>query len=224
MSTTPSSRFSFPVSLDVAGRRCVVAGGGPLAQEKADALRDAGADVVEVAPGGFSLDLLDEAFLLIVSGEDDLDADATFEEAEQRGVLANTLDDIPHCHFAFPSLVQRGSLKVAISTGGQAPALARRVRLDLEDRLPSSLGALVEAYAGARQAALPREVPFDIWAGAWQAALEDIDGLLALCDAGRADEVRDLILATVLDGIARANDERGAASDTPSRPAVAEAG
>lgn len=201
MTTTSAPRFSFPVSLDVTGRRCVVTGGGPLAEEKADALRQAGAEVVAVPAGGFTTDLLDGAFLLIISGEDDLDAAATFAEAERRGVLTNTLDDIPHCHFAFPSLVRRGDLQVAISTAGKAPALARRMRLDLEERLPRSLGALVDAYADARQAALPREVPFDVWAAAWQRALEDVDGLLELCDEGRADEARDRILATVRDGI-----------------------
>lgn len=197
--TTP--RFSFPVSLDVTGRRCVIAGGGPLAREKADAFREAGADVVEVTAGGFTPDLLDDTFLLVVSGEDDIDAAAAFDEAERRGVLTNTLDDIPHCHFAFPSLVRRGPLRLAISTGGRAPALARRVRLDLEDHLPDSLGALVDAYDRARQLALPRRVPFDVWAAAWQTALDDLDGLLALCADGRADEARDRILATVRAGI-----------------------
>jgi siroheme synthase-like protein len=181
----------------VTGRRCVVAGGGPLASEKAEALREAGADVVEVPAGGFDLDLLDGTFLLVVSREDDVDAAAVFAEAERRGVLVNTLDDVPHCHFAFPAVVRRGALKVAISTSGRAPALARQVRLDLEERLPVSLGALLEAYAAAREAALPRTVPFDLWARGWQAALADLDGLLALCEDGRADEARDHILATV---------------------------
>jgi siroheme synthase-like protein len=189
--------FSFPISLDVAGRRCLVAGGGPLAREKADALRDAGADVVELAPGGFVTDLLDGTFLFIVSGEDDVDADTAFAEAERRGVLTNMLDDIPHCHFAFPSIVQRGSLKLAISTGGKAPALARQVRLQLEEWLPQSLGALVEAYAAARLEALPRRVPFDVWARGWQAALADIDRLLELCEDGRHDQARDHILEVV---------------------------
>jgi siroheme synthase-like protein len=197
MPTTPAPRFAFPVSLDVAARRCVVAGGGPLAEEKAAALRDAGAEVVEVSAGAFTFDLLDDAFLLIVSGEDDLDAAEAFAEAEARGVLVNALDDVPHCHFAFPSIVERGALKLAISTAGKAPALARQVRLELEPRLPVGLGALVEAYAEARQAALPRRVSFELWARGWQAALADLDGLLALCDEGRADDARDRILATV---------------------------
>lgn len=204
MTTTSAPRFSFPVSLDVTGRRCVVAGGGPLAAEKAAALRQAGAEVVEVRAGGFTPDLLAGAFLLIVSGEDDLDAAVVFAEAERRGVLTNTLDDVPHCHFAFPSLVRRGAFQLAISTGGRAPALARRTRLELERTLPTSLGTLVDAYADAREVALPREVPYEVWAAAWQRAIEDLDGLLALCDEGRAQEARDRILATVRQGIAAA--------------------
>lgn len=205
MSTAPAPRFSFPVSLDVTGRRCVVAGGGPLAREKAETLRDAGGDVVEVAAGHFREELLDDTFLLIVSGEDETDAAATFGEAERRGVLTNSLDDIPHCHFAFPSLVQRGPLKLAISTGGKAPALARRIRLDLEERLPAELGTLVEAYAEARQTALPREEPFEVWAAAWQAAVAEVDDLIDLCEEGRTDQARDRILTTVLSALGRTN-------------------
>ena len=197
MPTRPAPTFAFPVSLDVAGRRCVVAGGGPLAREKAQALRDAAADVVEVAAGAFRADLLEDAFLLIVSGEDDTDAAATFAAAERRGVLVNSLDDVPHCHFAFPSIVRRGDLKVAISTGGRAPALARRLRLELEQQLPDALGALIDAYAQAREAALPRTVPFERWAAGWQTALADLDELLALCEEGRVEEARDRIHGTV---------------------------
>ena len=175
----------------------MVAGGGPLAQEKADALRQAGADVRELPAGAFSADELDGTLLLIISGEDDTDTTAAFAEAERRGVLVNALDDIPHCHFAFPSVLRRGDLKLAISTNGRAPALARRVRLDLEERLPASLGALVEACAEAREAALPRRAPFDVWAAGWRAALADLDDLVALCEQGRTHEARDRILALV---------------------------
>lgn len=202
--TTTTRTFAFPISLDVAGRRCVVVGGGPLANEKADALRDAGADVTLVPAGEYTPAVLDGTFLLIISGEDDTDSAAAFAEAERRGVLANALDDIPHCHFAFPAIVRRGDLKVAISTAGKAPALARRVRLDLEEHLPHGLGVLVDAYAQARERALPRTVPFEEWAAAWRLALDDVDGLLALCEDGRGDVARERILATVTGALAGA--------------------
>ena len=196
-STSSATAFAFPVSLDVTGRRCVVAGGGPLAAEKADALRDAGANVVELPSGGFAADELDGAFLLIISGEDDTDSAAAFAEAERRGVLVNALDDIPHCHFAFPSLIRRGELKLAISSSGRAPALSRRLRIDLEEHLPEALGTLVEVCAEARRDALPRRVSFEVWAGAWREALADLDDLLARCERGQADEVRERILSVV---------------------------
>jgi siroheme synthase-like protein len=216
MTTTSAPRFQLPITLDVTGRRCVIAGGGPLAAEKAAAFRAAGADVVEVAAGAFSSELLAGAFVLVVSGEDDLDTAATFAEAERRGILTNALDDVPHCHFAFPSLVERGPVRVAISTGGKAPALARRLRLDLEGRLPAGLGELAEAYAEARQDLLPRRVPFATWAAAWQTALDDLDGLLARCEAGRPDEARAQLTATVAAALAPATTD-AAPADVESR-------
>lgn len=205
-------RFSLPVSLDVVGRRCVVVGGGPLSDSRAAVLALAGAEVDTVPSGGYRAELLDGAFLAVLTGEDDTDPAAFFADAEARGVLANALDDVAHCHFAFPSLVQRGAVRVAVSTGGHAPALARRLRQHLEGVLPEALGTLVEILAEARAAALPREVPFDEWAGRWSAALEDLDGLLALCAEGRDDEARQRI-AVALRG--------GGAASTSNRPTPA---
>lgn len=189
--------FAFPISLDVTGRRCVVVGGGPLAAEKVAALREAGADVVAVPPGGYDASVLDGTFVAIATGEDTTDGAAVYADAEERGVLVNVMDDIPHCQFAFPSIVRRGPLRLAISTEGRAPVLSRRLRLHLEDELPGSLGDLVEALGKAREAALPRTVPFPEWQRRWRAAVEDLHLLLALCETDRADEVRDRVLATV---------------------------
>lgn len=197
MTSTPNPRFTFPISLDVTGRRCVVVGAGPLAREKAAALADAGAEVVDVPAGAFTPSVLDDAFLLIISNEDDTDAAQAFAEAEARGVLTNSLDDLPHCHFAFPSLVRRGDLKLAISSNGRAPALSRQVRLQLEEQLPPGLGGLLEAYATARERLLPRQVPFEVWSAAWQGALANIDHLLELVDAGHVDAAASQITADV---------------------------
>lgn len=189
--------FGFPISLDVTGRRCVVVGGGDLAAEKVSALSDAGADVVPVPKDAYRADLLDGAFLAISTGEDATDPVAFFADAEERGVLVNVMDDIPRCHFAFPAIVRRGDLKVAISTAGRAPALARRLRLRLEEELPQALGELVDAMGEAREAALPRQVSFPEWAGRWRAVLDDLDDLVALVEDGRAAEVRELVVAAV---------------------------
>ncbi|MDQ4130903.1 MAG: bifunctional precorrin-2 dehydrogenase/sirohydrochlorin ferrochelatase [Actinomycetota bacterium] len=192
-----SLTFSFPISLDVTGRRCVVIGGGPQAVERAATLRDAGADVLLVPADGYRHDLLDGALLAIVTSEDDTDPAAVFADAEARWVLVNTLDDVAHCHFAFPAVVRRGDLRVAISTAGKAPALARQLRIRLEQELPAALATLVEVLSEAREAALPRCVSFAEWTDRWRQALADLDSLLAQCEDGRGGEVRDRILQTV---------------------------
>lgn len=190
-------RFAFPVTLDVAGRRCVVLGDGPMAAEKAAALREAGAAVEQRT--AYTRGDLEGAFLVIVSGEGDIDSAAVWREAEERGVLCNALDDIPHCHFAFPSIIQRGDLRLAISTGGRAPALSRQLRLRLEQELPASLAGLVDALGEARELALPRRIAFAEWAARWRAAIADVDDLLALVEAGDREAVIDRVLATVVE-------------------------
>lgn len=192
-----TTRFAFPISLDVADRRCVVVGAGPMAAEKSAALRAAGAEVVEIPADGYEPSVLDGAFLAIVTGEDATDADRAFADAEARGVLINVMDDIPRCHFAFPSIIRRGDLRLAISTGGRAPALSRRLRLHLEEQLPEALGDLIAAVAGARELTVPRTIAWGEWVSRWREAVDDLDHLLALAEAGRADEVRDAIVATV---------------------------
>ncbi|MFN2557388.1 MAG: bifunctional precorrin-2 dehydrogenase/sirohydrochlorin ferrochelatase [Nitriliruptorales bacterium] len=189
--------FSFPISLDVSGRRCVVIGGGPQAVDRAADLAAAGAEVVVVPANGYRAELLDGALLAVVTGEDGTDPAAVFSDAEARGVLVNTMDDVAHCHFAFPAIVRRGDLRVAISTAGKAPALARQLRIRLEQELPAALATLVEVLSEAREAALPRSVSFQEWTDRWRQALADLDSLLAQCEDGRGREVRDRILQTV---------------------------
>lgn len=188
-------KFAFPVTLDVAGRRCVVLGDGPLAGEKVEALREAGATVEQ--RDTFTAGDLDGVFLVIVSGEGDVDAAAVWREADERGVLCNSLDDVSHCHFAFPSIVRRGDLRIAISTGGRAPALSRRLRLQLEDDLPVALAGLVDALGEARERALPRQVPFAEWAARWRSVVDDLDELVEVIEQGDRDEVVDRVLTTV---------------------------
>lgn len=197
-----TARFRFPVTLDVTGRRCVVVGGGAIADEKAAALRAAGADVHEVWPNSWRAEDFDGAFLAIVTGEDDTDPDDALAAAEERGVLLNVMDDIPHCHYAFPAIVRRGDLQVAISTAGKAPALARQLRLRLDDELPEELATLVDAIGAAREALLPRTVPFAEWQRRWRTVLADLDGLLALCADGDPVAARDRIVGGVADEVA----------------------
>jgi uroporphyrin-III C-methyltransferase/precorrin-2 dehydrogenase/sirohydrochlorin ferrochelatase len=203
--------FRYPVALELAGRRCVVIGGGTIAEHKARALIEAEADVTVVAEhftqglqelaydGELRLQArsyapgdLAGAWLAIAATDDGSVNAAVFEEAEERHVLLNSVDDIEHCHFSVPSIVRRGELMFAISTGGKAPALAKRLRRELADRFGAEYGALVDLLGDVREEQLDRRrVDFDTWAARWQKALDH--DLLGLVRAGRIAEARALV-------------------------------
>jgi siroheme synthase-like protein len=202
--------FRFPVALELSGRRCVVTGGGREAERKARALLEAEADVVVIAPrvsDGFAEFVrrgeithiprryqrgdLAGAFLVIAADSDRTVRAAVFAEAEAERVLCNAVDDIEHCHFAVPSIVRRGELLLAISTGGRAPALAKRLRRRLSDELGWEWEALVDVLGEVRQATLPhRPADFATWAARWRAVLDREEELLDLLAEGRIDEVK----------------------------------
>jgi siroheme synthase-like protein len=167
----------YPVFLDLKKRSCVVIGGCGMSEEKVKALLAAGADVTVIAsdlsPGlgemardsritwidrGYHRGDLRRAFLAIVVSQPARVVDAAWEEGRERKVLVNTLDDVPHCHFIAPAVVQRGDLSIAISTGGKAPVLAVRLRQLLE-KLVGEEHARFLALAGTVRAALARQWP-----------------------------------------------------------------
>ncbi len=209
--------FRYPVALEVSGRRCVVTGGGREAEGKARALLEAEAQVVVIAPrvsAGLG-DLvrrgemthvarryrrgdLAGAFLVIAADADRAVRAEVFAEAEAERVLCNAVDDVEHCHFAVPSIVRRGELLLAISTGGQAPALAKRLRRRLAEQFGWQWEALVDVLGEVRTATLPtRTVDFGTWAARWRSVLDEEEELLDLLETGRIDEVRNRVYAAL---------------------------
>lgn len=216
--------FDYPVSLNVRGRRCVVVGGNQLAEDRTRGLLDAGADVTVIAvrltaqlrelvaagrlehlarqyqPGD-----LDGAFLAVGAAFDHGVNAALWAEAENRGVLLNAVDDNPHCHFALPSVLRRGSLAITVSTGGRSPALARRIRRDLDGQIGPEYGELVDAVAEvrselqARRRAGADDVPadFEAWASGWRKALSG--DLPALVRQGRTEDVKAALRRALTD-------------------------
>lgn len=188
--------FGYPVALDLTGRRCVVVGQGPMAEEKARGLLDAGASVTVIAPSAYRAGDLAGAFLVIVATGDPVLNRQVFAEAEAARVLCNAVDDIDHCHFSAPSLLRRGDLVVAISTGGRSPALAKRLRVELAEQLGPELGVLTDVLGELREELIAtRQVDPATWARRWEEALDA--NLAGLVRAGRLDEVRDIVRRTV---------------------------
>ena len=141
----------FPTFLKLAGRRCVVVGAGPVAEEKIEGLLRAGAGVRVVAPEatrrirelarkkklrwdkrGFRASDLSGAFLIVAATSSPSLHAEIYRQARRRGVLCNVADDPDHCDFYYGSVVRRGELQIAISTGGHSPALAQRLRKQME--------------------------------------------------------------------------------------------
>ena len=138
----------------------MVVGGGEVAARKAAALTQAGAHVAVVSPSfcqGFSgidgLELLERHFedsdlegatiVVAATGDADLNRQVA-RAARKRGALVNVVDAPELCDFVVPATVVRGDLVLAISTGSKAPALARRLRLELEETLPPGYAAFVD--------------------------------------------------------------------------------
>jgi siroheme synthase-like protein len=125
--------------LDLTGKRCVVVGTGPMADEKVEALAAAGADVVVAAD--YEPTLLDGTWLVVCA--DPAQGDRVFADASARNVFCNVAD-VPHrCSFILPALHRRGPITVAVSTAGASPALAQHLR----DRFASQIGAEHEQLA-----------------------------------------------------------------------------
>jgi precorrin-2 dehydrogenase / sirohydrochlorin ferrochelatase len=217
--------FDYVISLDLAGRRAVVVGGGEEAVGRVRELLHARAEVTLIAarPEAELRELADAgrltfherpyhhgdlagAFLVVATREEPMDTDALWEEATSVGALTTVLDENEHCHFAQPALVRRGDLRVAVATAGRAPALAKRLRKRLEAQLGEEYGELIDVLADARAEAMPRPVPFDEWARRWETAMEDLDGLVGLVADGRYEEARERVLAAIRDPGAGATD------------------
>lgn len=159
----------FPMFLKLAGRRCLVVGGGAVAEGKIASLLDSGAKVVVVAPDvtakvsgwastgkvewlacPFRPAELESVFLVVAATLDPQVNDLVFREAQSRGILCNVVDDPERCDFYYPAVLRRGQLQIAISTGGSSPALAQRLRHELEQQFAPGYGEWLEELGEAR--------------------------------------------------------------------------
>jgi precorrin-2 dehydrogenase / sirohydrochlorin ferrochelatase len=162
----------FPIFLKLTGRRCLVVGAGEIAESKIHSLLAADAHVIVVAPEAkpslaemaqnghfewrrreFTVEDLGGVFLAVA---------ATDQPAVNAAVYRDAVDDPPHCDFYFPSTVSRGKLQIAISTSGESPALAQRLRKEIDQQLPADLGPWLDALGELRRevlAAMPASEP-----------------------------------------------------------------
>jgi uroporphyrin-III C-methyltransferase / precorrin-2 dehydrogenase / sirohydrochlorin ferrochelatase len=159
----------FPIFVKLQGRPVVVVGGGNIAAGKIPGLLQAQARVRVVAPHINSqvsawadageiewrkrefapVDLQGVSLVIAATSMPAVNA-AVFQAAEAAGILCNAVDDIANCHFYYGSIVQRGDLQIAISTNGKSPALAQRLRKELERQYPAEYAAWLESLGDVR--------------------------------------------------------------------------
>lgn len=160
----------FPMFIKLEGRSCLVVGAGAVGEPKIGSLVEAGASVRVVAlhasaavtewaeaeaitweARAFNNTDLDGTFL-VIAATNSRDLNSTiFHEARQRNILCNVVDDPEYCDFYYPAVVRRGDLQIAISTNGQSPALAQRIRRELEIQFGPEYGEWLKELGQIRQ-------------------------------------------------------------------------
>lgn len=159
----------YPIYLQLAGKKCLVVGGGKVAERKVETLLEYEASIRVVSPaaepnihiwsdqglldwwrGVFQPQDLDDVFLVfIATGDEDINKGIA-ALCREKGILVNAVDDPPNCDFYVPSILRRNSLCVAISTEGKSPLLAGKLRRELENIIPYEYGEWVEILGDLR--------------------------------------------------------------------------
>lgn len=163
----------FPVFLKLAGRRVLVVGGGPVAAGKLRALLEADATVTLVAPDvvqeiaaapveilrrGFRADDLDGVCYVVAAAPPEVNREVA-AAAHVRGIFVNAVDDIENASAYAGAVLRRAGITIALSTDGEAPALAGLLREALEAVLPDDLDAWMTCARESRQRWLAERVP-----------------------------------------------------------------
>ena len=167
----------FPMFMKLEGKRCLVVGAGNVGEPKIGGLIDTSVRVGVIAlqasetvqawaqAGKITLELrafaaedLDGKFLAVVATASRALNGSIYCEAQRRGVLCNVVDDPEYCDFYYPAVVRRGDLQIAISTNGQSPSLAQKLRQQLERQFGPGYGRWVKELGETRRLVLASDL------------------------------------------------------------------
>ena len=168
----------YPACLNITNRMCVVVGGGDIAERKIARLLECGASVVVVGKklgpklddmksegkikhiaGDYQEEHIRNAFLVIGATDRDDINEKIYMDAKRKGILANIVDDPGRCDFILPSIFQQGDLQIAISTGGKSPALAKKLRLEMEKNYGPEYKTLLDIMGAVREKVITKGRP-----------------------------------------------------------------
>lgn len=200
----------YPIYLNLTGRPAVVIGGGTIAEGKVLGLLEADAQVTLIAPEVTAAlralaaqgkiqweqrpyragDLQDAS--LAISATDDRGLNKrVWDEAQQRHIPVNVVDDPPYCDFIAPAIVRRGDITLAISTNGKMPALAAHLRRELEKSFGQEYEQLLEITAPLREQLAAQHLDYNVRQKLWRKLFEETD-IIDLLRAGQTENARSL--------------------------------
>ncbi len=153
----------FPAFIKLDNKKILIVGGGAIAQEKLEHLLDFTTDIelisVEYLPKMLSIikannlsykkrpykqgDIRDYAVVIVAVDDIPLQGEI-FTESKEYNCLCNSVDSVDYCDFIFPSYIKKDDLTIAVSTSGASPAMAKRIRMFLEDAIPESIGVFLQ--------------------------------------------------------------------------------
>lgn len=167
----------FPMFVKLEGRDCLVVGAGKIGEPKIAGLLETGARIrvvslqaspavrewaregkIELQLRAFSVDDLPGAFLAVVATNSRALNERVYREAQRLGVLCNVVDVPDLCDFYYPSVLRRGDLQIAVSTAGQSPSLAQKIRQQLEKQFGPGYAAWVAELGATRQLILASDL------------------------------------------------------------------
>ncbi len=199
----------YPIFLEMKGRPVLVVGGGRVGEDKVRGLLAAGAEVTVVSPdltaalqellAGRAIRHigrewaeadLDGFQVVIVATDDGAINGAVAAAARRRGVWVNAVDDPANCDFILPAVIRKGSVTLAASTGGSSPAMARRLREELEVYLGTDIPQLNDLLGEVRAALRARGIRLS--PETWQSAIDA--RVRALLAQNRVAEARERLL------------------------------
>lgn len=183
----------YPVNLKIENKKCVVVGGGKVAERKIKLLLEKGALVTVISPKitllieklwratkvnhlsvAYSPSSLKDAFLVIAASNDRTVNSRVAKDANQLGILVNVVDSPAESSFILPAILSRGDLTIAVSTAGKSPALARKIKEDLALIYCEEYGDLIEMLAQARERIKRKYPDFQERKKIWKRIMEEI--------------------------------------------------
>ncbi len=207
----------YPVSLDIKNRKCLVVGGGSVGTRKVKTLVECGAEVTVVSPSvsrnllelaGRGLILLEkrlyretdlEGMFLVIGTTDDEELNRQISiDAEKLNMLCNIADRPAVCNFILPSIVNRGDLAISISTSGKSPALARRLRIELEEQFGNEYAELLRLMGAIRKKLLGQKHEPEAHKQLFEQLISR--GLLNMIRGNRKDEIDSLLREVLGEG------------------------